>query len=432
MSSLGDGAAPTSVARGNPVGSGGRRTGLTYVGLMTAAAAIGFIKLLVYAKVLGATGFGYYGYVLLVLQFGLYASNWGILNGLNVELPMLYGNARGSPDRLARGALSALALTATATSLVYLVVVAAASPRDPNVETALLLAAALTLLSTLSEFYILILRARRRLVPLSITYVLRAALAVVMGAAAGALWGYRGVIGAELLALLLVIAVAIRIWVPDLLPARPVRSQVTGLIRAGIPLMLSNLVVAGSLTIDRIYVATSIPAQFGQYTFATIVVTASVAVSGMLNQAVAPQLLFERGGGLSLRGIRRRLLRISGAIVVAGGIGLGLLLLAAATLRGGLLSEYSTGLGAMPVLWVGGIASILAIYGTLLLAARRFVLTMVATFLGMVVALVGGWAVARSDPTVVGFAWVFTASQLVAAAAVAIASELVVIAEDRG
>jgi O-antigen/teichoic acid export membrane protein len=241
-------------------------------------------------------------------------------------------------------------------------------------------------------------------------YVLRAVLAIALGAVAGTLWGYRGVIGAELVALLAVLITARSVWLPHIGVARPDPLVFKRLLRAGWPLMLSNVVVALSVTTDRIFVASALPQEFGQYAFASLVVVGWIAINGMLEQAVAPRLLTDYGAGTRLPDIRRQAVRIAGALAAAGLAGLALLLLVKGPLTRGFLSEYEVGLDAMPVLWLGGVLMLLSFPGFILHAIRPSY-SLIAAGLAACVAVGGGIALTLGDPSVQDFAWLFVASQ---------------------
>ena len=392
---------------------------------MSLAAAVGLAKNLVYAGVLGVEELAYYGIVLLVLQFGVYVSNWGILNGLNYELPVAYGRGDRDPDTAAERALGALLATSGATALIYLLgVLALEGPGDSRL--ALSLAALLVLATTVGEFFILMLRVRRQLVPLSIGSLVRALALLVGGALAGAAFGFVGVVLAETAALLAVTVLLRTLWLPGLRPRRPARAETIELMRVGLPLTISNVLVAGIFTLDRIFVAVSLPTDdFGQYTFASIVVVAAFAASGILSQLVAPQVLYEHGAGLALRDLRLRMLRITAAIAALSVIGFGVLVGLTELASHGVFEEYSAGLDTMRILYLGGVLAVLNIYGVALWAARRFMLVMWVTAVGVLVALAGGLVLVAGDPTIEDFAWLFVAAQATSTIGMAIATEIV-------
>lgn len=392
---------------------------------MVAASTIGLIKNLVFAKILGVDQLAYYGIVVLVLQYGLYAANWGILNGLNFRLPIAYGRADAEPENAAQRALGALLLTTAVTAALYLALVFAVHSGDPSTRTALALAALTVSVTTIAEFFVLMLRVRRELIPLALTFLMRALLAVALGAVAGAEFGFEGVVVAELGAVIVVVAVATWRWLPALRPRRPDWSETRSLIRIGVPLTVSNLAVAGTYTVDRIFVAGALPSeQFGQYTFASIVVIAAFAISGIIGQVIGPQVLFEHGAGLELAGVRQRMLRVAAALATAAAAGFAVLLGLIEIARDGLFEEYGPGLDVMPILYLGASFAVLNIYGIVLWAAREFVLVMLTSLLGVAVAGAGGVLLTAGDPSLEDFAWLFVAAQGTSTVAVGLATEV--------
>jgi hypothetical protein len=382
----------------------------TFAVLMAVASALGLVKGVVFAKVLGADQLGSYGLVLLVSQFGLYLANWGILSALNMQLPIALGRAERDTDALVDRSLGALVVSCSVTAGVYLAVVLALQPGDADVFIALLAASVVTVVTTLCEFHFLLLRVRRRIVPLGQMYLLRAVAAIGLGAVAGALAGFEGVIVSELAVLAFVVLVSRRAWLGQVRIRRPTRIDLRWLLARGAPLMVANLLIIGTFTIDRVFVATALPDDFGQYTFASFVVVGWLAITGVLNQAVAPQLLFEYGQGLGLRRVRMRALQLVGGLAALGAAGFVVLAGVAAWARDGVLSGFGPGLTAMLILYVGGLISVVALPGFLLHALRPAFSTAAAA-LGAVVALAGGAMLASGDPHLNDFAWLFVASQ---------------------
>jgi hypothetical protein len=283
-------------------------------------------------------------------------------------------------------------------------------PGSREVRGAMAVAVVFVVATTLFEFMLLLLRVERRLLPLASMYLARAILAVVLGAVAGAAWGFYGVIAVEVAVLVAIALAARQQWLDTVRAWRPRLTETRWLVSRGSPLMFANLIVVGSATIDRVYVAAVLPDELGQYIFATIVVTAWVALSGILTQALAPQYLFEHGAGLPLARVRAKALRVVGVATVAGLVGLPILLVAIAALRSGAYSEYRAGLDVMPILYLGGLFNLLA-FPSFMLAALRPSLATVAAAAGAAIAIGGGAVLTGRDAELSDFAWLFVASQ---------------------
>ena len=409
-----------------------QRKQAAFVGIMGAGSAIGLLKNLALAPVLGARELGYYGITLLVAQFGTYASTWGIINALSVELPLRYGREDPELDALTNRAFGSLAIPAATMTGLYVLVVLLAQPRDPDVEAALLLAAVPVLLTCGFEFFLMVLRSRRMLVPLGKLFLARAVLAIALGLPFGALWGFKGVVGADVLASGSILAACALRYLPSVRPARPRAAELAGHVRAGFPLIVSTAVITLSFTIDRTFVASTLPERFGEYTFATLVVATAVVTTGIFKQMVYPKLLFDYGAGMSLERLRGVLRRILLGIAAVGVCGVVVLLAVTPLLRHGVFSQYGAGLELMPTLFAGAAISVMAVYEVLLLATRRYYLTTVSTLIGAATALAGGIVISLNDPTLGKYAWLFTLSQATATGAIFAAGEWAYRRGDRG
>jgi O-antigen/teichoic acid export membrane protein len=391
---------------------------------MGLASLLGLVKTVVFAKVLGVEDLGLYGLAVLVTQFGVHIGNWGILSALNNQLPLALGRGEERVPTLTGRALGAVLLALTVTGTLYLAAILAL-PGSNATQAALAAAAALVVATTLFEFALMLLRVERRLMPLAAMYLVRSAIALVLGSGAGLIWGFGGVIAVEV-ALLLAIAMASRRrWLKTLHARRPRLEETKWLVSRGAPIMLANLIVVGSALVDRVFVAAVLPDEFGQYIFATIVVTAWLALSGILAQALAPRYLFEHGAGVPLTAIRAKSLRVMAIAAVGGILGLPILLVAVAALRSGAYSEYRAGIDVMPILYVGGLLSLLA-FPSFLLAALRPSLATAAAAVGAAVGIGGGVVVSSVDPSLSGFAWVFVASQAAVLLVVLLSVQLLV------
>jgi len=393
---------------------------------MFAAGLMGLAKTVVLAKVLGDAELGYYGLVLIILPLGTLVSTLGILLPLGVELPMAFGagdaDARGLRDR----ALGLVLTGSAAVAAITLVAVLATSPGNSATTTALELSAFAVLMTAVFEFYLVVLRARVRLIALGSGFFARSALALAATTAGASAFGYRGAIVAEIVVLIVMVSYVARVLEPFTRPRWPRRAEASYLIRIGVPLSISNLLLIIVLIADRAFVATSLPDQLGQYTFASVVSVAWLALVGVIAQAVGASALHAFGAGRSLLAVRGHLARVTAALIAGGLAGLPVLIFVTRTLERNGFEAYVPALDIMPILYAGGALSAATIYGYVLLALRQFPLVMTAAGLRVAIALGGGLVVALGTPTIAEFAWVFLVSQLASAAFTVAASELAV------
>ena len=393
--------------------------------LLAVASVLGLVKTVGLAKVLGAEDLGYYGLIIIVLPFGTYLSTAGTLAVLGVELPKAFGardpDAAGLRDR----ALGLVILATTVIAAVYLAIVAVASPNDPNMRAALLLAATTVALNSVFEFFLTVLRARVRLVPLASAYLGRSALSLVATLIAAALFGYQGAILAEAAVLLLAVLYISRALEPSVRPRVPRRRESARLIRSGILLSVANILLAVSIFADRSFVAATLPEDLGQYTFAAVIALAWFAVTGFVAQAVGASALHDYGGGLALSEVRRRVGRATAIVLGAGTVGLPVVILLAHWLKRAGFSEYAAGLDIVPMLYAGGALTAFSVYGYLLLAVGRYGLVLAAASAGVMVGLGGGLVIALGTPSLEDYAWLCFVSQAATAIATLAAGESV-------
>jgi O-antigen/teichoic acid export membrane protein len=394
---------------------------MIYVSLIVMGSAIGFARYAVYAKILSVDAFGYYGLILLVLPFGVYIAHWGLLNTLNVELPIAYGRGEEGLKAIEDRALGAVLVTSAVSSVAYVAVLQFVGFRDEDVKTALLLAAGAVFATIISEFYILMLRVRRELVRLGSVYFIRASAAFCLGTLGAVLWGYEGAIALEIAAATIAVFVGAA-WV-RVFPRRPFVTETAARIAAGFPLLIADLMFAMRYATDRWFVAIALPDELGQYTFASLIVIGSFVVYAVLYNAFVPQLLYEHGAGLNLLGLRARARRLALTVIAVGAAGFPIIVGLSDWLSRGIFEEYAPALHIVPILYVGAVASLLPLYSVVVLAIRRFSLAMISTGCGAAVAVVGGFVILSQSPSIRSFAWLFLISQIVGAAAAIAVSE---------
>ena len=376
---------------------------------MGLASGLGLLKGFVFAAVIGSHDFGLYALALLVGQYGQFAANLGIFNVIQTRLPQAYGRGDADVEDQIRTALASLAVSTTVTMAPYFAFVAFVIPTSSDVRTVLLLAGVLTVLGSALEFYLAVLRAQRRLDSLARLYVVRSVTALLVGIVAGASFGFRGVLCAEAAALLLVAVLGTR-NVP-LRPRLRAGSQVLALVRIGSPLMLVSMLFTASVSLDRLFVASSLPADLGQYTFAALVVVGWLAVGSIVAQLVVPQILFDRGAGVRAADLSRRMRRYMSLVTVTGILGALMLYLVISLVGTRLFPEYESGLKIMPIMFLGGAASMLAL-PVMVLQALRPAWALLSSGAALVLLVAGSTLTLAYDPSVTHFALVFAGAQI--------------------
>ncbi|HEY8792239.1 MAG TPA: hypothetical protein VIL96_05115 [Gaiellaceae bacterium] len=400
-----------------------RRT--LFIVLMMLASILGLMKNVVFAKMLGPAELSYYGLMLIVVPFGVFISNLGLINALNAVLPMESGARKDSIDDRVGATFTAMLLLLALVSGIGLVLLSVAPIHDAATRISLTFSIAIIAASTVGEFYISLLRSAQQSVRVASLLLQRAIFVIGFGAAGAQLVGYQGVLAAELLSSIAVVWTAILLWFRQLSPRWPVDwRRVMSLLKIGTPLMLGQLVTMATFLLDRVFVATALPDELGQYTFATTSVLASVVVTGMLKQTLYPRLLFEFGAGAPIRAVRRRLWRALAPILVGGLMLIPVSVVAARLLSKTWFPEYQPALSVLPYLYAGSVLGLFGLYEVLLIVEGRARFAAVSSFGGAAIVLVGGFAIVAREPSLRAFALLFLAGQAVTALLLVLSAEL--------
>jgi O-antigen/teichoic acid export membrane protein len=391
-----------------------------FVALMLVASTIGTAKGFLFARLLDVEAFGLYGLVLLVVQFSLFITTWGVLNALTFRLPEAYGRKDKWVGREIDNAFASVLATTAATVAAFLALLQVV-PLRVDYKIALSLGGLGALLYTPLEYLLLVLRVQRRVLPLGLTYLVRSTCAVALGTVGAVVAGFEGVVAGEIIAMALAVYFASGRWLTTLRPRIPNPRWVLSLMRVGLPLAFANLLVACTFTVDRFFVAAALPAELGQYIFGSLVVTVWIAVIGIAGQMTMPQLLFDYGAGLHLLGLRRKALSLM-LLGLAAGLASVIALIVSAPLIEQLFPRYASGVHILPILDLGGTFGFISFYGFLLQKLRPLLATAAAA-IGAGVQIVGGFVLLMSHPTLEGFAWLFVAAQAVTALGMLLGTE---------
>lgn len=261
---------------------------------MLGAAAAGSAKLLAFATLLDAHGFGQYSLALLVFQIASYLGNAGLSEGLAREVPILLGQGKADEAETARKVAVRASLWSAGClgALASLVAVPAAFY---NADYGPLLWVGLLVTTSVPCNLLLIDLAGRTL---SSQYALMLLTKNLCGLAAGAvgilLFGVAGGLIGEALANAVTAIVIIAIYSRDTLRSIPRGSfqQAVKIARIGVPFMLSSIVLSFTLAIDRWFVHARFGLSvLGEYSFVFLMFTAGTVITGIVSVYVHPRIV---------------------------------------------------------------------------------------------------------------------------------------------
>ena len=363
---------------------------IVYGTLMSVAGVLGFIQLLVYAKILGSTALGYYTIVLTVASYAV-SLQLGILSGLNRELPVLLGMGQAERARdLVGQATTALLMVAGGGLGVAALIVGNLSLADENVRWALFLGAAVAASNLFFQMGILRLRCERRTTTFASVFLLQKVITLVLGSVVAYYWSFGGLFAALIGTNVLLYWYVSRRHL-DQAPWRMLkRYDLRSLIAVGFPILVTGALSSFRLNMDRVFLMGILPPdQLGLYQFGAIPLTMGLLLNGMINQYFTPRMLYHFGMHGDLRLVFKRAFVLS--LVV-----LGLLLLLwpvfIVVAEWGVerwMPEYSDSLPLISLFYFGTVLLGGNVLSVTINAARRPVLDTVGTTVSVGVAVAG-------------------------------------------
>jgi len=389
-----------------------------YLALMATAAALAFVKGFTFARLLGPRDFAYYAVLDLVVSYGAYAGTFGLLEGLNREIPVLIG---GGDDRQARtlsahagGAIGVLSLLALA---VYVPAAWWLAGDDRRLAAALSLGGALAVVNNMSLFTVLLLLAQRRSIAFAGVMTLKNGAVLGLGgllAASG--FGLWGAIGGEIAAVTgVVVFAALTLGV---IPGLRL-GWTSGLARTfavGVPMMFGALVRNLGRNLDRLVVGGALGVTlFGQYSFAMLLVYGGIVVLNPLVQYVTPRLCHAVGAGAPLAAQRRKIDLVMAVLVPLAALAYVPFGLAVDRYGASWFPGFEVGLGLMRLLYFAGVLELFMIYQAVLVAAGAGELmvkqAVAVSLVSAALCLTGWW----HGAPIVFYAWSLILSRVLAA-----------------
>lgn len=380
-------------------GTGGRAGSkrmvvMLYAVLMMLGAVFGLGKNIVFAKVLGAEGLGYFSVMVLISTYGIYACNWGITNGLVRELSLLRGRGDESGARDLRNASAGGILIIAAFSfVVYGAVVGIWPLHDGSMRLTLLGAGIYTVATSFFLFATMELRTRLLTVPFALAMALKSGVSLLLGWLAARLIGFQGVIGAEILVSIGLFAFVRKYWIRDLKFVFTRLRSLYPVARIGFPLMLANFVRNAAISLDRWFVVALFSvALMGQYSFAMLVATAGMVLLNIVDVYLGPVLIHEFSRTGDLKRLFKKIGLVSLGVLVLFAAGWMPFVWVVGLVVGRYFPEYEIGIALMKIVYIGTMFQIMNLFDLTLLAVGHtrqiFIIAVGASLLSLAACLV--------------------------------------------
>ncbi len=286
-----------------------------YLVFMGLSLVVGAFKIAAFAKYLNPVLMGYLSIALTVASFGA-LFDFGLLSGLNRELPIALGSGRCSDaSRYVGETTIAIALMSIVGFGIYTVVLALLSFSDRQLRDAFIWGGILSIVGMFSSMLRLRLRAEQQILPLSATMLIDQMLTLIGGILLVRWFGYSGPIIVIIISSGLLFYYCTQ-WLLTPVSYRCVRlADFRGLFSVGLPLMAAGLLSGFKLSLDRLFIIKTMPPQeIGLYYIGVLPLSLAIAITVICNQYVAPKLLVRYGEGHDLRYVFSRAVVVAAAV----------------------------------------------------------------------------------------------------------------------
>jgi O-antigen/teichoic acid export membrane protein len=330
-------------------------------------------KNLIYAKILGPEGLGFYSLSILFSTFAMYVCSGGLYEGAMGLFPMMYGESRDGEVRRMRNIAAAGIILFSAALLLAGGLAGLILPfRSWSFRAAVILGISLAGAQIFFVFVLADLRSRMLTTRFGYFILVRSLMSLIFGVLAARRFGFTGVLLSETVIPLILSVFAIRwgtlefrisMWRPDLV--RP-------LFRLGVPLILNGALTTTGASLDKIFIVAALgAAAFGQYSFAMLLVTGAMMLQAIIYQHVGPLILYRIGGGANPLELLHKLDRyvlfaLGGFLVLWYPFTIGIKIAI-----GRFFPQYLNAVPVLVILYLGGCFALVNHYEHFMIAAKK-------------------------------------------------------------
>ena len=347
----------------------------SYVSFSLLSTIFSFIKLLLFAKLLGADDFAQYSIFDLVAAYGLYLGTLGLLDGTARLVPLYLGSGKEEKaDDVSTLAASGQLIISGVGLTVYLLVVYVLLTYF-NVEGSFLflsLAGVYAFCSNMLNMGLMFVISRGYHRDYGIYLFSKNVLSLFFGLALYFFFDLIGVIVADIM------VISILAWrilnqkkfVKKFIFSRFI--EIFTLAKSGILLMSNNLLQNLSRNTERIIIGASLGIfAFGQYSFAMVMFTIGIAVQNIVSQYLNPRLCHQYGMNTSLILNLKKIDRLMIIVCLAGLLFYPIFIFATDWLRVIYFQEYILGVDLIQILYFAALFQLGQVYQGFLIAKGK-------------------------------------------------------------
>jgi O-antigen/teichoic acid export membrane protein len=341
-----------------------------YYLFMGIAAMFSVGKGFAYAWLLEAKGFGFYNLVTTVSAYALTIFSAGLIEGLSVRLPAMYGQGqeREVAHLLPRAIARFVRTSLVASSLALICIVAFSL--DFRVA---LLGCLLAVSSGVLMIIVTNARSSGDLSSYGRISVTRALLGMLLGILGGSLAGFAGAIVGEIVAFTVV---AMYLWRARSNVVKATRASaqlsLSEICSEGRPLLWHNVFVLLQQGLDRWFVLGGLGVlALGQYSFAMLLMSAALVAHAAVAQHIGPRILRETALGAGLRNSLYSVLRSIGWLSLGFLLAMGVLLGFARSSLAAAFPTYQEGIIIAPIVLVACYFQVTYLLDWVVIAANK-------------------------------------------------------------
>jgi O-antigen/teichoic acid export membrane protein len=401
----------------NPSPSSKSKTTWYYI-FIGIAGVTGLLKGVVYAKLMGSEGLGYFALAILFSIYVEYFCHLGLYRGLECFLPFLYGAGKEAEAESLRNLVFSYILLFSSVLLILVGVGCYFYPTDNTaVKLSVFMAVGMTMTNVCFGLGLQDLRSRTNTFLAGALIGVKSIFIFPLGTVLLLNYGFQGALIAEIaVPALLFLIVAKFFWRNFGLTLKGF-NRLRPVFASGFPLILKNLANDLSLNLDRwCIVAVFGLVVFGQYAFAMLLVSAGLIMHNAIWSHVGPQAAFSFGKDENINAFLRSLNRLSLIIIIIFVVSWIPFEYTVGYLVPRYFSTYTEGAKLFPVIYLGVMFQVLCQYEWVPMALKRtpllFVITLICTIsIGLLYAA-GVWL----HWSMLAFAWIFTIGRALNAA----------------
>lgn len=277
---------------------------LIYAFLMLVTSAMGFLKGILLAKLLGVSDFGYVSLAEVISSYGIYLLSLGLIHGLRREIPVMRANKRHLRLQwVLSNAMGHLLLHIGLCALVYAFVIVFL-PLSTEVKQLLALSGGLSVAMTLFQYGTLQWNAEEHFVAYAASNALKSILVLVGAIVLGRLYGFQGAVFGEILGFSVVIFLMLCLrryhaprlshWLQHLHWQEKRLGRYNPMARVnkiGMPLTAQAILRSSASNLDKIAVSMALGiAALGLYNFSVILTVVGLITTNLFGLYLSPKL----------------------------------------------------------------------------------------------------------------------------------------------